>query len=136
MANLPEAKLVHVAVGVIENPDGQIFISRRHDHLHQGGKWEFPGGKVEAPETVYDALCRELLEECNIEVKSAAPLTVITHQYPDKRVLLDVWRITAYTGEVRQREGQEWTWVASHQLEAYPFPAANGPIIECLQQQA
>ncbi|RUO66051.1 8-oxo-dGTPase [Pseudidiomarina planktonica] len=128
-----EPATVHVAVGVIENEQGDIFISCRHEHLHQGGKWEFPGGKVETSETVYDALCRELREECNIHVTAAAPLTVITHQYPDKRVLLDVWRVTAFSGEVKQREGQPWAWVPVHELDAYRFPDANEAILELIQ---
>lgn len=125
---------IHVAVGVILNGDGAVFISRRHAHLHQGGKWEFPGGKVEAGETVLAALQRELQEECNIAVEQALPLTVIEHDYGDKRVRLDVWQVTSFSGEVKQREGQEWCWVAKHELDAYPFPAANQAIIDCLVQ--
>lgn len=127
------SKRVHVAVGVILNPDGQVFISRRHAHLHQGNKWEFPGGKVEAGEDVYQALCRELFEECNIQVKTAAPFTLISHDYPDKQVLLDVWLVTAFSGQPLQQEGQDWRWVAQHELTAYPFPSANEVIIERLQ---
>ncbi|RUO62492.1 8-oxo-dGTP diphosphatase MutT [Pseudidiomarina insulisalsae] len=125
---------VHVAVGVIENADGDIFISKRHKDLHQGEKWEFPGGKVEAGETVYDALVRELGEECNIEVKAASPLTVIHHDYNDKRVMLDVWRVTAFSGDVRQCEGQEWLWVPVYALQAYQFPEANQAIIDLLEK--
>lgn len=123
---------VHVAVGVIENADGDIFISKRHKDLHQGDKWEFPGGKVEADETVYDALVRELREECNIVVQSASPLTVIHHNYGDKRVVLDVWRVISFEGSIAQREGQEWRWVPAYALQAYQFPKANEAIIELL----
>lgn len=129
---MAKSKRVHVAVGVIQNTNGDVFISRRHAHLHQGNKWEFPGGKVEADEDVYSALCRELHEECNITVDAASPLTAIQFDYPDKQVLLDVWMVTAFRGAVQQKEGQEWAWVPVHQLEAYPFPAANEAIIERL----
>ncbi|CAB0151002.1 8-oxo-dGTP diphosphatase [Pseudidiomarina piscicola] len=124
---------LHVAVGVIEGTDGHVFISKRHQALHQGDKWEFPGGKVEAGETVYDALVRELREECNIEVQSASPLTVIHHQYQDKRVMLDVWRVTSFSGEIGQNEGQEWLWVPIYALGAYQFPEANQAIIDLLE---
>lgn len=123
---------VHVAVGVIENANGELYLSRRLDHLHQGGKWEFPGGKVEAGETVYAALCRELHEECQITVKQAVPFTVVQHQYADKQVILDVWRVTAFAGQVGQAEGQEWRWVPRHELIAYEFPQANLQIVEML----
>ncbi|MDN7124345.1 8-oxo-dGTP diphosphatase MutT [Pseudidiomarina sp. 1APP75-32.1] len=124
---------IHVAVGVIENTDGDVFISKRHKDLHQGDKWEFPGGKVEVGETVYDALVRELREECNISVQTASPLTVINHDYQDKRVVLDVWRITSFTGEVRQTDGQDWLWVPVYALGAYQFPEANVAIIDLLE---
>jgi len=132
---MAKSKRVHVAVGVIQSPDGAVFISRRHAHLHQGDKWEFPGGKVEANEDVYSALCRELHEECNITVQQAHPLTAIAFDYPDKQVLLDVWMVTDFNGEVAQKEGQEWAWVPVHQLEAYRFPDANVAIIQYLRAQ-
>lgn len=131
---MAKSNAIHVAVGVIENTDGAIFISRRHQHLHQGDKWEFPGGKVEADESVYDALCRELQEECNIQVTSATPFTVIQFDYPDKSVILDVWHVHSFTGTVHQREGQEWRWVDRSELEAYPFPEANTRILNLLCQ--
>ena len=61
-------KRVHVAVGVIEDGRGAIFISRRHAAQHQAGKWEFPGGKVEAGEGVEQALARELFEELSMDL--------------------------------------------------------------------
>lgn len=133
---MAKSNRVHVAVGVIQNPDGAVFISRRHAHLHQGNKWEFPGGKVEANEDVYQALCRELHEECNIAVQQASPLTAIAFDYNDKHVLLDVWVVTQFTGEVHQQEGQEWAWVPIHELDAYQFPEANVAIIDCLKVNA
>ena len=124
--------IVHVAVGVIENAEGAFLISRRGAHQHQGNLWEFPGGKVEANETVQAALARELREEVNIEVQTCAPLTIIEHAYPDKRVRLDVWKVTEFRGEAKGLEGQECRWVPRYQLEGYPFPKANAAILERL----
>ena len=59
---------MHVAVGVIVNEQQEILIAKRPDHQYKGGLWEFPGGKVEPGETVYNALLRELNEEVNIQV--------------------------------------------------------------------
>ncbi|WP_404401469.1 8-oxo-dGTP diphosphatase MutT [Idiomarina seosinensis] len=123
---------VHVAVGVIENDQGEVFIARRKPTQHQGDKWEFPGGKVEADESVQQALARELKEECNIEVMDCAPLTVVEHQYEDKRVLLDVWWVLQYRGDVAQLQGQQWLWADIAQLDAFQFPDANQPIVERL----
>ena len=60
--------VVHVAVGVIINDQQQVLIAKRPDHLHQGGLWEFPGGKVDNGEDVEQALVRELHEELDLDV--------------------------------------------------------------------
>lgn len=120
---------IHVAAAVIVNACGDVLISRRDARAHQGGLWEFPGGKLEADEDVYAALCRELHEELGIEVDAARPLIRIPYRYPDKSVLLDVWRVTAFRGEAHGREGQPVQWVAPEQLPSLEFPAANQPIV-------
>lgn len=123
---------VHVAVGVVIDASDRILVAQRPQHLHQGGLWEFPGGKVEAGELIPDALRRELREELAIEVLDAEPLIEVEHDYGDKHVLLDVWRVTEFRGEPEGREGQRWQWVARSQLESLEFPAANIAIIEAL----
>lgn len=120
---------VWVAVGVIQDPAGRICICRRPEDKHQGGKWEFPGGKVEAGETVQQALARELAEELGIGVRACQPLLTIHHDYPDKSVLLDVWRVTGFEGQAHGREGQPLRWIGLDELEGYDFPAANQPIV-------
>ena len=125
-------KLVHVAVGVIVNDDGKILIAKRALSAHQGGLWEFPGGKVDAGETVQQALVRELREELAIEVLTSKPLIQIRHHYPDKSVLLDVHKITQFTGEPRGNEGQPVLWVDAKKLYDFEFPAANHPIITAI----
>jgi 8-oxo-dGTP diphosphatase len=128
-------KRVHVAVGVISDGADRILISRRADHLHQGGLWEFPGGKVEQSESVIDALRRELFEELAIEVAEQESLITIEHDYADKAVFLDVWWVRAFAGEPRGCEGQPLCWVAISELQDYEFPAANQPIIAAIQQK-
>ncbi len=124
---------VHVAVGVIVGPAGDILISKRHHESHQGGLWEFPGGKVESGETVNHALERELHEELGIHVTRCRPLLQVHHDYADKQVCLDVWVIDGFSGQPEGREGQPLAWCAPAALADYEFPAANRPIVEaCL----
>jgi 8-oxo-dGTP diphosphatase len=120
---------LHVAAAVIEDGAGRILLAKRPKHLHQGGLWEFPGGKVEPGESCRDALSRELQEELGIQLRKATPLIRIPYCYPDKKVLLDVWRVSAFNGEPHGAEGQAIRWVGRDELPAYAFPAANAPII-------
>ncbi len=130
------SKIIHVAVGVIvatnKQQQSQYFLTKRLEHSHQGGKWEFPGGKVENGETVAQALARELKEEVAIDVLSCLPLTVITHDYGDKKVCLEVFVVDNYGQEPNAQEGQQQGWFLLNELQKLDFPAANQAIIEKL----
>ena len=135
-------KFVHVAVGVIFDcspsslASANILIAKRADHQHQGGLWEFPGGKVETGERVQVALQRELEEELGLQssIDDMRPLITIPFHYPDKSVLLDVWAVyntTAFKESIG-KEGQPLVWVEQSELANYEFPAANKAIIDAL----
>ncbi len=121
--------MIHVAVAVILDETGRILLTRRPDHAHQGGLWEFPGGKVEPGEAVEQALLRELREELGIRPLSMQPLIRVPHRYPDRSVLLDVWRVTAFDGEPHGMEGQPLEWVPADRLADFDMPAADRPIV-------
>ncbi len=125
-------KRVHVAVGVIINSNNKILIAKRPEHLHQGGKWEFPGGKVEKGETTEQALIRELKEEVNLDVLDTEPMMTLSFDYPDKHVFLDVHTVLNFNGHAQGLEGQQIRWVAQSQIIDYEFPEANSPIVETL----
>ena len=125
-------KRIHVAVGVIINIQKQVLLAKRHDHLHQGGKWEFPGGKVEQNESVTEALIRELKEEVDLDINQTTEFMDISHDYPDKHVRLDIHLVTDFTGNAVGVEGQQVKWVDIHDLKDYQFPEANKPIIDKL----
>lgn len=146
---------IQVAVGIIENTRGEVFLTQRPASSPLGGLWEFPGGKLQSGETPYDALVRELYEEVGIRVLNARPFIGIEYQYPDEcmdarskspsrhramqgaiaehQVYLDVWRIVSYTGEPYGREGQPFQWCPPHLLNTLALPAANQPILQALQ---
>lgn len=125
--------IVHVAVGVIVNSDGNVLIAKRPDASHQGGLWEFPGGKVESGESLFAALKRELHEELAIDITMTEPLIKIRHDYGDKQVLLDVHKVLGFSGTPIGNEGQPVEWVTPEDLHLYEFPAANRPIISAIK---
>ena len=110
----------------------QYFLTKRLDSAHQGGKWEFPGGKVEENETVAQALHRELQEEIAIDTLSCYPLIEISHDYGDKKVLLDVYVVDNFQQEPIAQEGQQSGWFSLDELVNLDFPKANAAIIEKL----
>jgi len=122
---------LRVAVGILTQ-GSKVFITRRFPDSHQGGKWEFPGGKIEPGENTLSALQRELREELGIEVQDAHAYMQVRHAYPDRDVLLDVWRISRYQGTPHGREGQEAKWVACAELPQLEFPEADRPILRRL----
>jgi 8-oxo-dGTP diphosphatase len=129
----PEDAVLHVAVAAIVDRQDRVLLSLRPDHVHQGGLWEFPGGKLESNESVGQALDREIHEELGIHIVTARPLIRIRHSYPDCDVLLDVWRVDGFDGAAQGREGQAIEWVPVQRLDQKTMPAANRPIIRALQ---
>lgn len=122
---------LRVAVGILAQ-GGKVFITRRFPDSHQGGKWEFPGGKIEPGENTLSALKRELREELGIEVQDARAYMQVRHAYHDRNVLLDVWLISRYQGTPHGREGQEAKWFACAELPQLEFPEADRPILRRL----
>lgn len=124
---------LHIAVGVVVNPRGEVLIARRPPGVHLAGLWEFPGGKAEQGEHVLQALARELREEVGISLHGARPLLRTLHHYPEKSVLLDVWRVERWQGHAAGLEGQEIRWVPPDRLGELEFPPADLPIIAAVR---
>ena len=114
--------------------DGErVLVARRPEGRHQGGLWEFPGGKLESGELPAAALQRELKEELDIEATRLRPLIRVKHDYRDAKVLLDVWRVDDWNGVARGKEGQPIEWRAIQSLDVSDFPVANRAIISAVQ---
>jgi 8-oxo-dGTP diphosphatase len=126
-------KRIHVMAGAIADEQGRILVTRRPDHTHQGGLWEFPGGKLEPGEAPEQGLARELAEELGIAVFASRPLIRVHHDYGDRHVLLDVHRIEAFGGTPSGLEGQPLDWLHPEAMEPERFPAADRPIIAALR---
>ena len=121
-----------IAIGVLRNARHEILIARRHADAHQGGLWEFPGGRVEPGESVEQALAREFDEELGLRVDASRPLCRISHDYGDRQLSLEVREVTAAHGDAHGREGQAIEWLAAEALWQRDFPAANQAILRAL----
>jgi 8-oxo-dGTP diphosphatase len=98
------------------------------------GRWEFPGGKINAGETELEALRRELLEELGVKLERAERMLELSHDYPGRRVELCMWRVTVYSGEPRTLDGQALKWVEPAHLASEDLLEADRPIVQALQQ--
>jgi len=125
--------VVHVVAGVVKDSAGRVLVAQRPAGKHLAGYWEFPGGKSDPGEAPFDALRRELTEEIGIEVQSAESLIAVPWSYPEKRIVLDAWIVSAYAGVPHAREDQPLRWVDIDELAHLPMPAADAPIIRALR---
>lgn len=124
--------LTEVAVGLIFDRDGRVLLGQRPAGKPYAGWWEFPGGKLEAGESVAAALARELHEELGIEVRSSQPWIVREHSYPHARVRLHFRLVFDWTGEPVAREGQAFGWTRPDAIDRKPLLPATEPILSML----
>ncbi|HNY26801.1 MAG TPA: (deoxy)nucleoside triphosphate pyrophosphohydrolase [Candidatus Sumerlaeota bacterium] len=126
-------KPVRVVAGVVERSEG-VLLARRRREDHQGGKWEFPGGKVEVGESEQTALEREFHEEFGVEIRAQERLGACIHAYSDKSVELIAWRAEHVSGEYHPLAHDEIAWVERAALERYEVAAADRFIVEILSE--
>jgi 8-oxo-dGTP diphosphatase len=124
---------IHVVAGVLRDESGRVLIAQRPAGKVLAGRWEFPGGKLDAGEAPYDGLVRELREELGIEVADASPLMKYDVDYPERRVTLDVWTVMSWSGEPRGLDAQALKWVEAAGLPAEDILEADAPIVEHLK---
>ena len=130
----PSTPLPHkqIGVAVIWNDQGEILIDRRLEEGLLGGLWEFPGGKIEANETIPDCIQREIKEELGISIEVGDHLITLNHAYSHFRVTLNVYHCRYLQGEPQPIECEEIRWVKPEQLLQFPFPKANVKIIDAI----
>ena len=119
-----------VTAAIIER-DGRILVTRRLPDTHLAGRWEFPGGKCHAGESLADCMIRELKEELNVDATVGDEVFTTTHAYPERRVELHFLRCEI-AGTPTPILGQEMLWVARADLANYDFPPADAELIALL----
>ncbi|QIQ20359.1 8-oxo-dGTP diphosphatase MutT [Zophobihabitans entericus] len=126
-------KHIEIAIGIIRSQDCKIFITQRGENSHLAGFWEFPGGKVEPNESVYDTLVRELAEEVDIHVHDGHFLKTVKHSYDDRDITIHAYLVEHWDGVPFAKEGQHSRWVELDDLNSDEFPDANRSLIEMLK---
>ena len=127
-------KTIVVTAAVIERAN-RFLVTKRPPGVHLAGRWEFPGGKCHAGETLPSCLARELREELDVDASVGPELFSVTHDYPDRRVELHFLLCEVHSEPVA-RLGQEMCWVPREELPALEFPPADDELIRLLTRQA
>jgi len=128
-ANAP----VVVAVGILMRPNGDVLLGQRPAGKPYAGYWEFPGGKVEPGETLFEALRREFLEELGLTIVSAEPWCCVEYVYPHAHVRLHFYLSRQWLGEPQSLEGQAFAWHGADGTRALsPLLPATIPLLEWL----
>ncbi len=127
--------LLLVVAAALYDRDGRVLIAERPAGKHMAGRWEFPGGKVNAGETEAHALTRELREELGIEVTSSRPFMRLAHSYDDRDVELSMWIVEHYTGAPQSLDGQRLKWVQPARLFDEDILEADRPFVEALRER-
>lgn len=124
---------MHVVAGVLSDAKGRVLIAQRPRGTHLAGGWEFPGGKLQAGEERAVGLARELREEIGVEVRHCRPLLRLHHEYPDRDIDLDVWRVDTFSGEPQGLDGQALRWCSLADLPRAQLLPADVPVITALR---
>jgi len=126
--------VIHVVAAAVVDAMGRVLIAQRPPGKHLAGAWEFPGGKLELGEERDAGLARELHEELGIAISAPWPLIQLSHTYPMRDVLLDVWVVTQYAGEPRGLDGQALRWCTLDEFERVELLPADAPIVKALRE--
>ncbi len=126
--------LLVVAVALI-NRQGEVLLAQRPEGKMLAGKYEFPGGKMEAGESPEAALVRELREELGIEVSAddLEPFTFLSHPYPEFHLLMPVYLCTRWEGEPQALEHTALAWVTPERMQTLPMIEADAELVERLK---
>ncbi len=129
-----DRKILDVAVGVLLEADGRFLLTSRPPGKVYAGYWEFPGGKLEAGESVEQALRRELHEELGIDIESAHRWKTELVDYPHAMVRLHFCKVVNWSGTLQMCEGQSYSW---EHLPVSVLPVLPGtvPVLEWLADE-
>ena len=125
--------MIEVVAAMISD-GSRVLLCRRHLEKAQGGKWEFPGGKIEPGETGPQALVRECMEELDVRLDVGEALADVVQDYPGKRVHLTLYAAKIAAGEPRRIEHSDMRWVPAEEIASYDLCPADARLVEMLSK--
>lgn len=128
-------QIIPVLAAIIQNSQRHILIARRKPELSNGGKWEFPGGKLLFGESPEDCLKREIKEEMGIEIAVRSPYHLVNFGYEEKAILLIGYHCEFLGGQWKLLDHDQVLWAEIEKLKEYDFSAADIPIVHKLQNE-
>lgn len=123
--------MIEVVAGVIYK-DERFLIAQRNLKKHQGGLWEFPGGKVEKNEKQEDALVREIKEEFNADIKVEKYIGETIHHYPEKDVKLVFYKAKLLSSKIELLEHEDYRWITKNQKDDFEFAGADKVVFDLI----
>ena len=126
--------VTEVAVGVLIRPDGDFLLTSRPRGKVYAGYWEFPGGKLEAGESIEQALRRELHEELGIVITAIEPWKTELVDYPHALVRLHFCKVSAWSGELQMREAQLFAW-QNLPVQVAPVLPGTVPVLQWFAEE-
>ena len=127
--------VVSVVAAVIIRDDGRILVTQRLADAHLGGKWEFPGGKIEEGETPQEALVREMMEELNVRIKVQELVEIVNYDYPDFHLTMHCFLCKIISGDMILKEHTSARWLTKDHINEVDWLPADKDLIEKLKSR-
>jgi 8-oxo-dGTP diphosphatase len=131
---LGQRPVTEVAVGILIRSNGDFLMTTRPAGKAYAGYWEFPGGKLEANETVVEALRRELIEEIGVVIEDVRIWRSSVVDYPHAMVRLTFCKVSTWSGQLHMRESQQFSW-QSLPVQVAPVLAGTIPVLQWLENE-
>jgi 8-oxo-dGTP diphosphatase len=131
---LGDRRVVDVAVGVLIEPQGDFLLTSRPEGKVYAGYWEFPGGKVEAGESIEQALRREIEEELGLSLGPVQLWRIEEVDYPHALVRLHFCKVLSWSGQLQMKEGQRYAW-QNLPVQVRPVLPGTVPVLAWFAQE-
>lgn len=122
---------LEVCAGIILK-EGKVLLGRRKSHDRFGGKWEFPGGKVEEGEMPEDCIIREIKEELNLDIKDFKDFMSYVYRFKNVNLVIHSFLIREFSGKLKKLEHDSLVWISIDEVFNYDLLDGDKPVAKHL----